>query len=259
MTFTFQERRTGCDVVEWVRQVILPRIKRTATNTRYLFPDPLVYLCEFSRAHSWYKHLKDRPEKFYPVLHYGVPPDPTILNYKRKRADDFHSLYWSFVTEESLYEGAWKTGSKEGQWPISIFKKHSFHAGDLLSSFSLASLDPAMKATSAYLAQCVLKECEKLCDIIIRVLLSVDPNPPIDQLLLFQHSIDEYDDEIETRGMCISNRFYKWHYAEDMTWSLDERNTASANSPLYRDDVASDEELSSPLADALHVKKETKM
>jgi hypothetical protein len=257
MTFTFKEIKQGCDVIDWARHVVLPRVKRTAGNTRYIFPDPLEHLREFARAHSWYKHLRDRPVKFYPIIRYGVVSDPDILSYKRKREEDLKSLYWSFVTEESLYEGEWRSGSKVLDWPIAIFKNHSFHAGAMLSCFSLASSNEEALQTSTFLAQCVLTECEKLCDIIVRVLLSIDPNPPTAQMLLFQSSIDTYEDD-DNEGLCISNRFYKWTFGAEISWSLDERHNAAANSNMYKDDAVISEENSNALSEVQQPNKESK-
>jgi hypothetical protein len=233
MTCPIQQIDDSCDVIEWVREVILPRVKRSADNTHYVFPDPLVHLQEFSHAHSWYKHLRERPGKFYPMLRQGEVDDPTILSSKRKRADDLQSLYWSFVTEDSLFETDWQGGSKFSQGPVSLFKLHSFYASDELSCFSLTSFTP--HHASEFLAKCVLIECEKLCDIVVRILLSIDPNPPVGQLLLFQSALDKYENE-DDQGVCISNRFYKWYFHEDVSWTLHTDGfTVRANSTLYND------------------------
>lgn len=257
----------GYPVEEWVRQVVLPRIKRDAENTRYLFPDPLPDFSKFAYAHSWYKHFRNSPGKLHPMLRIGEEQGSGIVDLtKQQTVAEDAPLQWAFIQEHCLFENVktLQSGYHVSRLPWDLMRDCCFYVSDLYSSFNL-SKESRDRETSAFFAQCMLRECNAVRDRITRILLAIDPNPPTKMLLSFDPAIDTVEEEDlpgivvdaagnasfekqkeekeeEKRGVVIAGRFYELEFCSHIGWRSRKDGSFFTDSSFYekKDDEDTD-------------------
>ena len=184
--------RNGYNVKSWTEKVVLPLVKRDAENKRYLFPDPLVDFKDWSRAHSWYKHFRRCPGKFFPILRIGVESGgirggENDVTLKEKE------LHWAFIEERFLFQEVkeLQDGYHYSMLPWQIMSDCFFHVSNLFSELNLETNSSSETfEMSAFSVRCMLAECSRVRDRITRMLLAIDPNPPMEMLILFDPKCD---------------------------------------------------------------------
>lgn len=213
----------GYDPVDWVRQVVLPRIKRTPDNTRYLYPDPLPAFRTYSQMHSWYKHFRATPGQLFPMLRIGRDKQCLIFDKDDEALPKDDSLNWTFVELHHLldYEDGtgFCSGFQSARMPWQIMHDCYFFVSHLYSQFSLYKGNVQYDA-SALSARCMLLQCALVRERITRILLAIDPNPPTMQPLVHDARVDGHVSQGTAwhERVVIAGKLYEFADGEQIAW-----------------------------------------
>ena len=187
----------GYDPIEWVREVVLPKIKRDPENTKYIFPDPMPDFKRNSNLHSWYKHFWHNPGKVYPILRLGNEPGQSW-----DKSTDVENLHWAFIENYVVHDST-RGGYYIDNLPWDIMNNHYIQLSHYYHSLSLYKReDPAdlRYRFAKFHSQCMFEECQIIQNRITRILLAIDPNPPSEVSLVYDIEIDpilEIEKELE--------------------------------------------------------------
>ena len=240
----YPRRKIGCDPMEWVSSVVLPRIERDEVTGKYRFPNPLSDFCDFSTLHSWYKHFRD-PGKVFPVL--------TIGRMKKHRFNDSdrNKLHWTFILDNVLFDKVRGSYFVENL-PWKIMQGCSFYLSHTFYGFSLDD-DGRYLDDNIFFAKCMYNEVLRIQDRITRILLLIDPTPPKKMVLSYDNEIDPLclwgEDDIELCQIENPNYVYRNGYISvqingifyKINWGIPDINIKKEWKKLQNEDYDSDE------------------